>query len=123
MPLLHVKSLDRTLLNLNENAHAIYFDDIDERNSDPLTRWCRNYNKALPLHVYDTADKTLGHETYERDNRKIADDCLTISKTLGANGVVLLPLDEWSNVQAQLQKTNPKLEADISRYIAVWSRA
>jgi hypothetical protein len=120
MPLLYTKQIDRELLNLNQNAYGIYFEDVEKKGSHPLSRWCRNFERMKSISVYDFGEQTVGYATYKRDENLLAGETLEINNLLRHGAVVLFPLEEWSRVERDLAKSSPQLYERLSHHITSW---
>ena len=117
MPLLMTKKVDRQLLYLNEGAYAIYIEAADKRGGDPWVRWARNFERCLPLTMWQHFGQPLGHETWERDGKKATEELARISNVLRQNRVIVFPGDEYSHALLQIGNTSPKLQERISQSI------
>lgn len=120
MPLIHTKQIDRGLLTLNEHAYGIYFEDAGRKGSHPINRWCRNFNRMKPLTVYEMGEKTLGYETYKRDEATLSTEIMDISGLLRQGVVVLFPLEDFAIIELHLAKSSPQLFEMLSKYISMW---
>lgn len=117
MPLLMTQKVDRQLLYLNDGVYAVYIEAADKKAGDPWVRWARNFERALPLTIWDHFGKSLSHETYERDSRRFNDESQRISEALRQGRVVVFPGDEYSIAVDKLKETSPKLADRISQSI------
>ena len=64
MPILMTKKVDRQALYLNENAYAVYIEAHDKAGGDPWTRWARNFQRCLPLTMWQhfgQQERTTSH--------------------------------------------------------------
>ena len=121
MPLLITKKVDRQLLYLNDGAYAVYVEAADKKAGDPWVRWARNFERALPLTLWDHFGKALSHETWERDGRRATEECTAISRVLSQGRVLVFPGDEYSVALDALRETSPKLHDRISQSIQGFS--
>lgn len=121
MPLLMTQQVDRQLLYLNEGAYAVYLESADKKGGDPWVRWARNFDRALPLTMWDHFGKPLSHETWERDGKLAVSQLSAINDTLRQGRVVIFPAGEYTTALAHLEQTSPKLYDRISQSIASWS--
>lgn len=121
MPLLMTQQVDRQLLYLNEGAYAVYIEAADKKAGDPWVRWARNFERALPLTMWDHFGKPLTHETWERDGKLALEEVRTIGDTLRQGRVVIFPAGEYTTALTHLEQTSPKLHDRISQSIASWS--
>jgi len=117
MPLLMTKKVDRQLLYLNDEAYAVYIEAADKRGGDPWVRWARNFERCLPLTMWQHFGQPLGHETWERDGKKATDELIRISNVLRQNRVIVFPGDEYTHALLQIESTSPKLHDRISQSI------
>jgi hypothetical protein len=117
MPLLMTQKVDRQLLYLNEGAHAVYIEAADKRGGDPWVRWARNFDRCLPLTMWQHFGQPLGHETWERDSRNTTEELARISDAVRQGRVVVFPGDEYSHALLQIGSTTPKLHDRISQSI------
>lgn len=117
MPLLMTKKVDRHLLYLNEGAYAVYIEAADRRAGDPWVRWARNFERCLPLTLWQHFGQPLSHETWERDSKKATDELVRVSDALRQGRVVVFPGDEYSHAILQIRNTTPKLHDRISQSI------
>lgn len=117
MPLLIAQKVDRQLLYLNEGAYAIYIEAADKMAGDPWTRWARNFERALPLTMWDHFGKPLSHETWERDGKRATDELIRIANVIRQGRVLVFPGDEYSHALLQIGNTSPKLQDRISQSI------
>ena len=117
MPLLMTKKVDRQLLYLNEGAYAVYIEAADKAGGDPWVRWARNFDRCLPLTMWQHFGQPLGHETFERDGKKATDELIRISNTIRQGRVVVFPGDEYTHALQQIGSTTPKLQERISQSI------
>ena len=117
MPLLMTQKVDRQLLYLNEGAHAVYIEAADKRGGDPWVRWARNFERCLPLTMWQHFGQPLGHETWERDGKKATEELTRIANAVRQGRVVVFPGDEYSHALLQIRSTTPKLHDRISQSI------
>ena len=117
MPLLMTQKVDRQLLYLNEGAYAVYIEAADKRGGDPWVRWARNFERCLPLTMWQHFGQPLGHETWERDSRKFNTEHQKIADAVRQGRVVVFPGDEYSHALLQIGSTTPKLHDRISQSI------
>jgi len=117
MPLLMTQKVDRQLLYLNEGAHAVYIEAADKRGGDPWVRWARNFDRCLPLTMWQHFGQPLGHETWERDSKKFNLEYQKIAEAVRQGRVVVFPGDEYSHALLQIGNTTPKLHDRISQSI------
>ena len=117
MPLLMTQKVDRQLLYLNEGAHAVYIEAADKRGGDPWVRWARNFDRCLPLTMWQHFGQPLGHETWERDSKKFNLEYQKIAEAVRQGRVVVFPGDEYSHALLQIGNTTPKLQDRISQSI------
>jgi hypothetical protein len=117
MPLLITKKVDRQLLYLNEGAHAVYIEAADKRGGDPWVRWARNFERCLPLTMWQHFGQPLGHETWERDGKKATEELTRIANAVRQGRVVVFPGDEYSHALLKIGSTTPKLQDRISQSI------
>jgi len=117
MPLLMTQKVDRQLLYLNEGAHAVYIEAADKRGGDPWVRWARNFERCLPLTMWQHFGQPLGHETWERDSKKFNLEYQKIAEAVRQGRVVVFPGDEYSHALLQIGNTTPKLQDRISQSI------
>ena len=117
MPILTTKRVDRQLLYLNETAYAVYIEAADKRGGDPWVRWARNFDRCLPLTMWQQFGQPLGHETWERDGKKATDELIRIANVVRQGRVVVFPGDEYSHALLQIENTSPKLQDRISQSI------
>jgi hypothetical protein len=121
MPLLMTQQVDRQLLYLNETAYAVYIEAADTKAGDPWVRWARNFERCLPLTMWQHFGTPLTHETWERDGKLSLEQLRTISDTLRQGRVVVFPAGEYTTALTHLEQTSPKLYDRISQSIASWS--
>lgn len=121
MPLLMTQQVDRQLLYLNEGAYAVYIEAADKKAGDPWVRWARNFERALPLTMWQHFGEPLTHDTWERDGKLALEEVRTIGDTLRQGRVVVFPAGEYTTALAHLEQTSPKLHDRISQSIASWS--
>ena len=117
MPLLMTQKVDRQLLYLNEGAHAVYIEAADKRGGDPWVRWARNFERCLPLTMWQHFGQPLGHETWERDSKKFNLEYQKIAEAVRQGRVVVFPGDEYSHALLQIGNTTPRLQDRISQSI------
>lgn len=117
MPLLMTQKVDRQLLYLNEGAYAVYIEAADKRGGDPWVRWARNFERCLPLTMWQHFGQPLGHETWERDSKKFNTEHRKIADAVRQGRVVVFPGDEYSHALQQIGDTTPKLHDRISQSI------
>lgn len=117
MPILMTQKVDRQLLYLNESAYAIYIESADKQAGDPWVRWARNFDRCLPLTLWQHFGQPLGHETFERDVKKTTGELVRISNIVRQGRIIILPGDEYTNALLQIGNTSPKLQAKISQSI------
>jgi hypothetical protein len=117
MPLLMTKKVDRQLLYLNEGAYAVYIEAADKRGGDPWVRWARNFDRCLPLTMWQHFGQPLGYETWERDSKKFNTEHQKIADAVRQGRVVVFPGDEYSHALLQIGNTTPKLQDRISQSI------
>ena len=117
MPLLMTQKVDRQLLYLNEGAYAVYIEAADKRGGDPWVRWARNFERCLPLTMWQHFGQPLGHETWERDSKKFNTEHQKIADAVRQGRVVVFPGDEYSHALLQIGSTTPKLHDRISQSI------
>jgi len=121
MPLLMTQQVDRQLLYLNEGAYAVYIESADKKGGDPWVRWARNFERALPLTIWEHFGTPLTHETWERDGKLAIEELRDIGDTLRQGRVVVFPAGEYTTALTHLEQTSPKLYDRISLSIASWS--
>lgn len=121
MPLLMTQQVDRQLLYLNEGAYAVYIESADKKGGDPWVRWARNFERTLPLTMWQHFGTPLTHETWERDGKLAVEELRDIGDTLRQGRVVVFPAGEYTTALAHLEQTSPKLYDRISLSIASWS--
>lgn len=114
MPLLMTKRVDRQLLYLNEGAHAVYIEAADKKAGDPWVRWARNFERCLPLTLWQHFGQPLSYETWERDSKKATEELLRIANAVRQGRVVVFPGDEYTHAIQQIGNTSPKLQERIS---------
>jgi len=117
MPLLMTQKVDRQLLYLNEGAYAVYIEAADKSGGDPWVRWARNFDRCLPLTMWQHFGQPLGYETFERDGKKATEELSHISSILRQNRVIVFPGDEYTHALLQIGSTTPKLQEKISQAI------
>ena len=117
MPLLITRKVDRQLLYLNEGAYAVYVEAEDKAAGDPWVRWARNFERCLPLTMWQHFGQPLGHETWERDGKKVTDELMRIANVVRQGRVVVFPGDEYTHALLQIGNTSPKLQDRISQSI------
>lgn len=117
MPLLMTQRVDRQLLYLNDGAYAVYIEAADKRGGDPWVRWARNFERCLPLTMWQHFGQPLGYETWERDGKKATNELISIANTVRQGRVVVFPGDEYSHALLQIGNTSPKLQDRISQSI------
>jgi len=117
MPLLITRKVDRQLLYLNEGAYAVYVEAEDKAAGDPWVRWARNFERCLPLTMWQHFGQPLGHETWERDGKRATDELTRISNVVRQGRIVVFPGDEYSNALLKIGSTTPKLQDRISQSI------
>ena len=117
MPLLMTKKVDRQLLYLNDGAYAVYIEAADKAGGDPWVRWARNFERCLPLTMWQHFGQPLSHETWERDGKKATDELVSIANVVRQGRVVVFPGDEYSHALLQIENTTPKLQDRISQSI------
>jgi len=117
MPLLMTQKVDRQLLYLNEGAYAVYIEAADQKGGDPWVRWARNFDRCLPLTMWQHFYDPLGHETYKRDSRNAMEELSRISNIVRQGRVVVFPGDEYSNALLKIGSTSPELHDRISQSI------
>ena len=79
MPILMTKKVDRQALYLNENAYAVYIEAHDKSGGDPWTRWARNFQRCLPITMWQHFGQPLSYETWERDGKVNTDEIVVRS--------------------------------------------
>jgi len=121
MPLLMTQQVDRQLLYLNDGAYAVYIEAADKKGGDPWVRWARNFDRALPLTMWQHFGTPLTHETWERDGKLALEELRTIGDTLRQGRVVVFPAGEYTTALTHLEQTSPKLHDRFSQSIASWS--
>ena len=117
MPLLMTQKVDRQLLYLNDGAYAVYIEAADKAGGNPWVRWARNFERCLPLTMWQHFGQPLGYETWERDGKKATEELTRISNVLRQNRVIVFPGDEYSHALLQIRNTSPKLHDRISQSI------
>lgn len=117
MPLLVTHKVDRQLLYLNTNAYAVYIEAADKMAGDPWTRWARNFERCLPLTMWQHFGQPLGYETWKRDGKKAVEELTRIGNTVRQGRVVVFPGDEYSHSLLQIRNTSPELHDRISKSI------
>jgi hypothetical protein len=117
MPLLMTQKVDRQLLYLNEGAYAVYIEAADKKAGDPWVRWARNFERCLPLTMWQHFYEPLLHETFERDARNLNIEIQKIGEAVRQGRVVVFPGEEYSNALLQIGNTTPKLQDRISQSI------
>ena len=117
MPLLMTQKVDRQLLYLNEGAYAVYIEAADRAAGDPWTRWARNFERCLPLTMWQHFGQPLVYETWERDSKTATEELSRISNVVRQGRVVVFPGDEYSHALLQIGSTSPKLQGRISETI------
>ena len=117
MPLLMTQRVDRQLLYLNDGAYAVYIEAADKAGGDPWVRWARNFERCLPLTMWQHFGQPLSHETWERDGKKATDELISIANVVRQGRVVVFPGDEYSHALLQIGNTTPKLQDRISQSI------
>lgn len=117
MPLLMTKKVDRQALYLNENAYAVYIEAQDKSGGSPWVRWARNFQRCLPLTMWQHFGTPLSHETWERDGKKNTDETIAIANVVNAGRVVIFPADEYTIALEKLEATSPKLYYRLSNSI------
>ena len=118
MPLLMTRKVDRQALYLNENAYAVYIESADKTGGDPWTRWARNFERCLPLTMWQHIGEPLSHTTWERDNKVNIAEITAISNTINMGRVVLFPGDEYTIALEKLETTSPKIHTRITNSVA-----
>ena len=121
MPLLMTQKVDRQLLYLNEGAYAVYIEAADKKGGDPWVRWARNFDRCLPLTMWQHFGQPLGHETYKRDGKNSTEELSRISNIVRQGRVVVFPGDEYSNALLKIGSTTPELHDRISQSIQALS--
>lgn len=117
MPILMTKRVDRQALYLNENAYAVYIEAHDKAGGDPWTRWARNFQRCLPLTMWQHFGQPLSYETWERDGKVNTDETVAIANTVNAGRIILFPADEYTIALEKLEATSPKLHTRLSNSI------
>ena len=108
------QKVDRQLLYLNEGAYAVYIEAADKKGGDPWVRWARNFERCLPLTMWQHFGQPLGHETFERDGKKVTEELSSIANVVRQGRVVVFPGDEYTQALQQIGSTSPKLQERIS---------
>jgi len=121
MPLLMTQKVDRQLLYLNEGAYAVYIEAADKKGGDPWVRWARNFDRCLPLTMWQHFHNSLGSETFERDSRKFNEEYQKCAEAVRQGRVLVFPGDEYSIALDKLANTSPKLADRISQSIQALS--
>lgn len=120
MPLLMMKEVDRNLLYLNEGAYTVYVEAADRKGGEAWVRWCRNFERALPLTIYEHFGKPLTHETWERDSKQSMLEITAVNTALAQGRVVLVPGEDLSTALDSVRETTPKLHDRFSQSIVSW---
>ena len=115
------KKVDRQLLYLNEGAYAVYIEAADKRGGDPWVRWARNFERCLPLTLWQHFGKPLGHETYARDVRKFNEETRKIHDVLRQGRVVAFPGDEYTTALSAMESTSPSMHSKIMEAVLGFS--
>jgi len=121
MPLLMMKKVDRQLLYLNEAAYSVYVESADRMGGDPWVRWARNFERCLPLTLWQHFGKPLGHETYARDVRKFNEETRKIHDVLRQGRVVAFPGDEYTTALSAMESTSPSMHSKIREVVQGFS--
>ena len=120
MPLLLMKQVEKSLLNLNPNAHCIYIEG-DRGTGTPYIRWGRTFDRAYPLTLWaDVGKATLGDTTFRRDQDVLSQEMARIQRILSMGAVVLFPAEEYADAINGLRDTSPALANYVMNYIDIW---
>lgn len=121
MPLLLMKQVEKSLLNLNPNAHCVYIEG-DRGTGSPYTRWGRVFDRAYPLTLWaDIGKAALGHTTFRRDQDVLAKELNVVQRVLGQGAIVLFPTEDFTTAMDDLRETSPPLAEYVSNYLSVWT--
>ncbi len=117
MPLLMTKKVDRHLLYLNEGAFAIYIESSDKKSGDPWVRWARNFDRCLPLTMWEHFYNPLVHTTVERDIKTLQEQSRRIYEVLRQGRVLAFPGDEYTTALDKLKDTSPTFHSKVSALV------
>lgn len=120
MPLMMTQKVDRQLLYLNDGAHAVYVEAADKRGGDPWVRWSRNFDRCLPLTMWQHVGKPLGPETVERDLATLNTELNAISRVIGQGRTLVFPMGEYTTALENLTQTSPRVAERIKQYVESW---
>lgn len=120
MPLLMTQKVDRQLLYLNEGAYAVYVESADKQGGTPWMRWARNFERCLPLTLWQHVAKPLGPETVERDLRTINKQLHSISQVIGQGRTLVFPMDEYTIAMDAVAQTSPRVSDRVKQYVESW---
>lgn len=122
MPLLMTERVDRQLLYLNEGAYAVYIEAADKQAGDPWTRWARNFERCLPLTLWQHVAQPLAGETVERDLALLNRQLTSIASVVGQGRTLLFPVGEYTVAIDKLKQTSPRVAERVATYVASWSK-
>ena len=117
MPMLLMKTVDRNLLYLNQNAYAVYVEAADKKAGDPWVRWARNFERCLPLTLWEHFANSLSYTTYDRDSHNFTREIQRIESVVRQGRVVAFPAGEYTTALEHLKNTSPKLHDRIYQSI------
>ena len=120
MPLLLMKEVEKSLLNLNPNAHCVYIEG-DRGTGTPYVRWGRVFDRAYPLTLWADIGKTaLNDTTFRRDQDVLSKEMAKIQRILSMNAIVLFPAEDYANAINELRTTSPTLAEYVMNYVDIW---